>query len=86
MLVTKEIDDLLFKNKLDWSTNQDNTWVYISYKRENVNLRKIKKLVELSNEFQWWYQLLSNNWKTIVINRKPIQLAQIRPELMTDQD
>ena len=76
MVVNKEVDSILFKNKLDWMTNQDNTWVYICYKRENKNVRKIKELVELSNEFQWWYQQYNKNNYTIVINRKPVATAK----------
>jgi len=76
-MFSDQINKLIYKT--DFYNSNDNQFVYICYNRESKNIIKLKKLIEDSNEFQWWDHddFSPYNKYTIVINTKPVLEAKI---------
>ena len=77
-MFSEQIDKLILKTNF---YKADNQFIYITYNRESKNINKLKKLVEDSNEFQWWDHddFSPSNKYTIVINTKSLLEAIINP-------
>jgi hypothetical protein len=79
MMINKEIDKLIKKTDYIFEEHilEDDIkepFIYILYNKESKNIIKIKKLIKMSEKYQWWYHddFSPHTKYTIVINEKPL--------------
>jgi hypothetical protein len=74
MIINEEIDKIVKKYEYYDADGVNETFIYIVYNKESKNIIKLKKLIEMSEKYQWWYHddFSPYNKYTIVINEKPL--------------
>jgi len=82
MTIIQELAGIIKKYEFyiiyDDDDNENNNKItYICYNKETKNIKKIKELVEMSGNYQWWYNDSFNKYKkyTLAINKKPISIG-----------